>query len=192
MDRSKNGARNLAEQIARGNREAEHELVVAYYSPLLSRLRKRLRSLASAEDVCQETFVIAIRKLRRGDIRDPGKVGGFVTGIAERLILAHAKANRLFLQLTDKDANALVAFGPRPLEATERAIEDRMIRRAVSELRCARDRDLLLRRYWLDQNGPEIQRSLRLSSVVFKKAISRARSRVRHILICETDLNAPQ
>src|SRR4029077_11888425 len=180
MVRSKDGACSLADEIARGNRDAEHELVVAYYPPLLSRLRKKLPSPATAEDVCQETFVIAIRKLRRGDVRDSSRVAGFLTGIAERLILVHARASRLRVQLTDEDADALEAFGPLPLDALERAVEDRKIRRAVSELRCARDRELLLRRYWLDQDGPEIQRNLSLSGVVFKKAISRARSRVRH------------
>lgn len=180
----KDNARELAEQIALGNRQAEHELVVACYSSLLSHLQRRLSGRAVAEDICQESFIIAIQRLRRGDIRDFGKVCPFLTGIAERLILVHARATRT--GTTNLDADALETFEPPPLETLERTTEGAVIRKAVSELRCRRDRELLLRRYWLDQNGPEIQQSLELTPVVFKKAISRARSRVRRLLKRET------
>jgi RNA polymerase sigma-70 factor (ECF subfamily) len=180
MDSPADFARTLAERIALGSRDAERELVAVYYRPLLARLRKKLSSRAAAEDICQESFVIAINKLRRGSLRDSSKVGAFVTGIAERLALAHSRANRIGA-LTDQDPDTLEALDHRPPEVLERKAEEAIIRRAVFEL-SPRDRELLLRRYWFDQDGPEIQQALELSCVVFKKAMSRARGRVRHLL----------
>jgi RNA polymerase sigma-70 factor (ECF subfamily) len=177
--------RGLSEKIAIGSRKAESDLVLTYYGPLLSWLRGKLPELATAEDICQECFIVAIRALRRNAVRDPAKVGSFLFGVAARQIATNARTNRISLSLKDIDVDELEAQAHRPLEGLINETEASAVRKAICMLSSPRDRELLVRRYLLDQNGAQIQRDLRLTPVVFKKAISRARGRMQQILLRE-------
>jgi RNA polymerase sigma factor (sigma-70 family) len=69
-----------------------------------------------------------------------------------------------------------------PLEEAVRLEERRLLREAIQSLTVPRDRELLTRRYLVDQDREEICEALGLEQRQFNKAASRARSRPRKLL----------
>src|SRR5579863_3905134 len=68
-----------------GNREAFGALVARYQSPLCAMAYSACGNIAQSEDLAQEAFIIAWRKL--GDLQEPGKFKSWLYGIARNLIL---------------------------------------------------------------------------------------------------------
>ena len=60
----------LIERIVQGDKNAERQLVENYYQGLLFILYRQTDSLSLAEDLTQDTFVVVLRKLRDGDLRN--------------------------------------------------------------------------------------------------------------------------
>src|SRR4051812_30047301 len=86
--------RGLRDAALAGRAEAWHALFDAAYEPVRAYVRWRLGGRADgAEDVIQECWLVAVRKLRSFD---PER-GGFcpwVRGIAAHVILNHLRAGR--------------------------------------------------------------------------------------------------
>src|SRR5688572_17640879 len=70
----------VVERLLAGDQRAEAELY-RRYAPLLGRAVERLlRSSQDAQDVLQDTFVIALEEIRR--LRDPSAIRGWLLQIA--------------------------------------------------------------------------------------------------------------
>src|ERR1700710_114154 len=67
-----------------GNREAFGQLVARYQSPVCALAYSACRDISRSEDLAQETFIIAWRKL--GDLKEPAKFKSWLYGIARNLI----------------------------------------------------------------------------------------------------------
>ena len=60
-------------------------------------LRKRI----DPDDIFQETFRIALEKIRKGQIREPDRLSGFIAALARNLVVGHFRrvaARRSLLQ----------------------------------------------------------------------------------------------
>lgn len=68
-----------------GNREAFGQLVARYQSPLCAMAYSACGNISQSEDLAQEAFIVAWRKL--GDLREPAKFKSWLYGIARNLIL---------------------------------------------------------------------------------------------------------
>lgn len=79
----------LVEAIASGDRGAEHEFVELYQPRVRALLLARTRNPDAAADLVQDVIVEAICALRRGQIREPGKLTQFVLGITRNLLRGH-------------------------------------------------------------------------------------------------------
>lgn len=73
-----------------GDREAFGQLVARYQSPLCALAYSACGDIPQSQDLAQETFIIAWRKL--ADLREPGKFKSWLFGIARNLI--HNSARR--------------------------------------------------------------------------------------------------
>src|ERR1700685_1612137 len=76
-----------AELVARslnGDRDAFGELVLRYQSPLCALTYSGCGDIFRSEDLAQEAFLIAWRKL--GDLHDPAKFKPWLLGIARNLL----------------------------------------------------------------------------------------------------------
>jgi RNA polymerase sigma-70 factor (ECF subfamily) len=175
----------LAEAIADGDADAERDLVVKYSEGLLYILQRETRDSLTAEDLCQETFRIVIERLRKRRLATPEKLASFIIGVGRKLLLAHRRAwSRL--PLRSGVLGEVADAAPTPLDQTVHLEELRLLRRAIESLEVARDRELLTRCYLLDQDKDEVCEAVGLDRKQLNKAISRARSRLRKLLL-DTD-----
>jgi len=77
---------SVAERIASGDRSAEELLVAELQPGLRAMLIARTRDRELACDLLQETLWETIAALRKGALREPAKLPGFVMGIARNLV----------------------------------------------------------------------------------------------------------
>jgi RNA polymerase sigma-70 factor (ECF subfamily) len=168
----------LADRIGAGQAGAEDELV-RRYSPGVNRILRRAtgndRSLV--DDLHQETFQVAIMKLRRGELRDPCRLPGFIASLARNLACEHFRRRLRFVDLKGDDMGA-PASGPLDLLlADERS---RRIGRVLQAL-SSRDREVLGRFYLHADSKERICQDLGLDSLQFNRILFRARRRCRNL-----------
>lgn len=137
-----------------------------------------------AEDLFQDTFRVALEKLRRGELREPEKLPGFLAGIARSLAIEHyRKATR---RKTDPDSEALLAVpasGAGQLGQLLNRENAGLVRQVIRELGTARDREILLRFYIAEEDKERIKEDLGLSSLQFNRVLHRARERYRDLYL---------
>jgi RNA polymerase sigma factor (sigma-70 family) len=76
---------HLVEMGRDGNRDAFGQLVARYQSPVCALAYSACGNVSQSEDLAQEAFIIAWRKLR--DLKEPAKFKAWLFGIARNLIL---------------------------------------------------------------------------------------------------------
>jgi RNA polymerase sigma-70 factor, ECF subfamily len=83
------GKADLVRRIMAADQRAEAELVERYSRGITLIIRRELGGASVADDIYQETFRIALEKIRRGDLREPEKLSGFMCGIARNLVIEY-------------------------------------------------------------------------------------------------------
>jgi RNA polymerase sigma-70 factor (ECF subfamily) len=131
----------VVERLLAGDQRAEAELY-RRYAPLLARAVERLlRSSQDAQDVLQDTFVIALEEIRR--LRDPSAIRGWLLQIAVRQVHRRFRRRRLrrLLGFEDPEPDArldqLAAAGTPPEVVAELALLDRALARVNAHERMA-------------------------------------------------------
>ena len=79
----------LVELIAAGDREAERDFVERYQPRIRAMVLARTRRADAAADLTQDVMIEALCALRRGQLRESGKLTPFVLGIARNLLKGH-------------------------------------------------------------------------------------------------------
>ena len=137
-----------------------------------------------AQDLFQDTFRLVLEKLRRGELREPAKLPGFLAQIARSLAIEHyRKATR---RKTDADSEAIgeaVAPGASPLSALLESENAALVRRVIRELGNERDREILLRFYIAEEDKDRIAADYGMTSLQFNRVLHRARQRYREIYL---------
>jgi RNA polymerase sigma-70 factor (ECF subfamily) len=176
-------ATDLVRRIAAGDATAEGILVERYSRGLLYLLRRQGVSPELADDLHQETFRIALERLRRRELDDPAGLAGFLRGTARNLVIAeHRKTAR---RKTDGDPDGLEqAVNPAPGQLQNVLLDEEanIVRRLIGELPTARDQQLLMRFYVAEEEKESICSDLGLDSLHFNRVLFRARSRVKELL----------
>jgi RNA polymerase sigma-70 factor (ECF subfamily) len=184
------GLGRLVARIEAGERAAEAELVERFSRGLVLLLRRLAQNPALADDLHQETLALVIEKIRRGEVREPESLAGFVRSTARNLFLADRRKAARYgpLNLRGEDgeeegrpATVLADRGPAPLEQVMAAEEAREVRRLLGELRFERDRQLLFRFYLSDDSRERICADLKIDPERFNQVLHRARERLRVI-----------
>lgn len=172
----------LVERIRAGDPDAESELVARYRNGLSYLLRKITGDPSSSEDLLQETFRVALRRVRAGELREPEKLGGFLRQTAKNLARAEHRRGGRWQSMEDEGAPHPVDPEESQLARVIRSEEAGLVRRVLGELRSQRDRQLLYRFYIAEQEKEEICRDLGLSSLNFNLVLFRARERFRKLV----------
>jgi DNA-directed RNA polymerase specialized sigma24 family protein len=122
------GEADLVRLIMAGNQLAEKELVQRYSRGMSIIIRHRVKNAADVEDLCQERFRAALEKIRRGEVREPEKLSGFICGLARNLAIGHLR--RLSGWESDNaDATPLIDHAPNPYDKLlnkERAVKEQL------------------------------------------------------------------
>lgn len=186
-------AAELAARIRAGDRQAEEELVARFAPGLLYLLRHLTGDPALAEDLRQETFAIALPKLRAGEIEEAGKLSAFLRGTAKNLVRSGRRKERRRARAGEtpmadgEDPFATAAPpeppdpDPGPLESLLLSEEIDLAERLLAELPSPRDREVLLRFCVAEEDKDEICGALGLSRMQFNLVLFRARQRFRKL-----------
>lgn len=137
-----------------------------------------------AEDLFQDTFRLVIEKLRKGELREPAKLPGFLAQIARSLAIEHYR--KVQRRKTDPDSDALgevEASGSGQLADLLKKEDSGLVRRVIQELGTQRDRDILLRFYIAEEDKERISADFGLSSLQFNRVLHRARERYRELYL---------
>jgi len=174
------GVRELAAKILAGDREAEEELFYRYQGGVAIVVRRITKNSHAAEDLSQDTFQLALEKIRRGDLRDPERLSGFICGIARNLAIDHLRRVKRLEAMNRADAIRFVS-DPEPdqLGLLLRKEKAQAIRQILNELEPARDREMLYRFYLTQDDKEQICHDLGLSSLHFNRVLYRARERFK-------------
>lgn len=175
---------DLVERIRIGEPAAEEELVQRFSRGITFLLRRVTRDPATAEDLHQETFRLALEKIRRGEIREPEKLPGFIASLARNLATEDARRGTRRDQWHDRDPEqAELAADPEPGQLSVLLRKERaaLVRQVIGELEQDRDRQLLFRYYIAEEEKEQICRDLALDQVHFNRVLFRARQRYKDL-----------
>ena len=130
------------------------------------------------DDKVHDTFLIVVQAIRRGDLREPERLMGFVRTVVRRQVAAHidhvVHSRREELHL---DVGIRVADGrhnPEQSAAFRQKIE--FMRSVLHEL-SERDREVLTRFYLYEESQEQICGEMKLSETQFRLLKSRAKAR---------------
>ena len=124
--------RQLVEAVTSGDREAFRSLVEREQTPVFRTCYRVLGRIADAEDVTQETFVIAYRSI--GTYRGEGNLGAWLGRIATRQALRRLSQRRDAISIDAPGATAAPSGGMDPLGQAIAAERSARVRSAVSAL----------------------------------------------------------
>lgn len=141
-----------------------------------------------AEDLYQDTFRVALEKLRRGELREPEKLPGFLAQIARNLAIEHyRKTARRRTEADSEAVDAVAAPAPGQLGDLLARENAALVRQVVRELANDRDREVLLRFYLAEEDKERIAADYGLSGLQFNRVVHRARQRYKELLAARLD-----
>jgi RNA polymerase sigma factor (sigma-70 family) len=174
----------LAARIANGDRHAEDLLIQRYTRPVLQVLYKRLPHQPDmARDLAQETFIVALIRLRGGGIDDPERLAGFLRKTAIHLVIGELrKAARRRTEVDSASIAGALDAAAGPAGSLERSQAIQIVRELIAEMPVVRDRDLLWRYYVLEHDKVTLCDAFSLSPEHFDRVMHRARSRFKELM----------
>jgi RNA polymerase sigma-70 factor (ECF subfamily) len=173
----------LAHRIRAGDRQAEGDLTRRLTQGITQIAVKLTGNFALAQEICQETLIIILTRLRAQELDDPEKLPAFVAQTARNLIFAERRKQKRRKTDTGHDSIEEVAdvsaTHERDIERESAAVA---IRKVLSEMSSERDRILLVRFYLHDEDKEVICRDLGVSGPNFNLVLFRARARFLELL----------
>jgi len=130
------------------------------------------------DDKIHDTFVVVVQAIRRGELREPQRLMGFVRTVVRRQVAAHIdKVVQTRREQLDMDSSVRVV-DPRgnPEEAAIFRQREDLIRRVLAQL-SDRDREILTRFYLREQSQDQICSEMALTETQFRLLKSRAKAR---------------
>lgn len=173
----------LVGRIRDGDPGAEEELVTRFGEGLAFLLRRWTRDRAAAEDLYQETFRLALEKIRSGEVRDPDRLAGFLRALAKNLSIHHYRRSAV-QEVREEDLETAADYSAPEagqLGQLLRREKVALVRRVLEELGSERDRQVLFRFYIAEEDRERIRSDLGLSGPELNMVLFRARRRYRDL-----------
>jgi RNA polymerase sigma-70 factor (ECF subfamily) len=167
----------LVERIRTGGSEGMEELYQLFSKGIRFYLCRQLGP-QELDDKIHDTFVVVVQAIRRGELREPERLMGFVRTIVRRQVAAHIdKVVHSRRDQIELDSSVKVA-DPRD-NPEERAVfrqRTDLIQQVLGEL-SDRDREILTRFYLYEQSQDQICSEMALTETQFRLLKSRAKAR---------------
>jgi len=177
----------LAARVQAGDRRAEERVVEIYGRGVAILLDRHTNGRPEAEDLFQDTFRLVLEKLRRGELREPAKLPGFLAQIARSLAIEHyRKATRRKTEADSEAVDLAVAPSAGPLSGLLESENAALVRHVIRELGNERDREILLRFYIAEEDKDRIAADHGLTSLQFNRVLHRARQRYKELFLERT------
>jgi RNA polymerase sigma-70 factor, ECF subfamily len=130
------------------------------------------------EDKVHDTFLIVVNAIKRGDLREPDRLMGFVRTVVRRQVAAYieqAVHNRR--DQADLESGASVADRKQNPEQVAILRQKSALMKSVLESMSDRDREILRRFYIDEQSQEDICREMELTETQFRLLKSRAKTK---------------
>jgi RNA polymerase sigma-70 factor, ECF subfamily len=174
----------ICARIKAGSREAEAALVSRLQPGLRLVLQRATgRDLDLARELCQETLVVLLKRLRAVGLNDPSELAAFAAQTARNLAIAHHRKEGR--RRTDANTEAIDTVSDPGRGQPEQVAANRLgaiVHRLLGELPTDRDRTVLSRYYLQEEPKADICRDLAMSDLAFNQVLFRARNRFRDLL----------
>jgi len=130
------------------------------------------------EDRLHDVFILIVEAIRRGEIREPERLMGFVRTVARRQVSAHIDrvVHARAKEIPVEGERGIVDGGGSPEQAAIFREREDMIKRVLSEL-SGRDREILTRFYLKEQSESRVCLEMDLTETQFRLLKSRAKAR---------------
>ena len=180
----------LASKITQGDKNARNEFVQINYQWLLFIVRRKFAQSNNHEDIVQDSFMLVLSKLQKGKINQPHTILAYLRTTAINIGFEYLRKDKKFTSAIDQDF----------LEVIEDAKEDilstiiwndkiKYVKQVMTELKVQRDKDILIKFYFEDQDKPTICQILNLSTEHFDRVLYRAKERLKQIIAHHGDNN---
>jgi len=167
----------LVERIRRDDAAGMEELYRVFARGIRFYLCRQLGP-QELDDRVHDTFLVVVQAIRRGDLREPERLMGFVRTVVRRQVAAHidglVHSRR---QEVEIDVNTRLADRTWNPEQNLAARENVKLMRRVLESLSNRDREILVRFYLHEQSQEQICREMELTETQFRLLKSRAKAR---------------
>jgi RNA polymerase sigma-70 factor (ECF subfamily) len=170
----------LVKLVKNGDRGAEAEMVERYSRGLRYLLRRKTRDVELAEDFLQETWAIALVKIRGNGLDNPGRLAGYLCGIANNLALGEIRrVSRQRTSVNSEIVELIPDESSNPFRHVSRAEVCKLVHGFLDDLKKDRDREILKRFYVREEDKESICRRLDVDGVHFNRVLYRARQRLK-------------
>jgi len=179
MEKNQTSDKVLIRQYLDGKESAFETILNRYKDRVFSYIMFTIRNESLANDIFQETFMKAIRTLKRGGYNEEGKFLPWINRIAHNLIIDHYRRNKKYPTTTggnDFDIFDIIPDNSRNIE--DETIKDQIlsdVKKLVHELP-ADQKEVLMMRMYFDMSFKEIAERTNVS-------INTALGRMRYALI---------
>ena len=173
----------VVEQIRAGDPAGQTTLYESLGSGARLFLKRRLPTADNVEDRVHDVFLIVIDTIRRGELREPERLMGFVSTVLSRQVAAEiGRVVQNRKTATDLDDSVVIpAGGPSPEQAAITGQNIELMKKLLGKLN-ARDIEVLTRYYLREQPEEQIRREMGLTATQFNLVKSRARTRFANLV----------
>ena len=167
----------LVESIQKGERSGMEELYRVFSRGVRFYLCRQLGP-QDLDDKVHDTFLIVVQAIRKGELREPERLMGFVRTVVRRQVAAQIDRS-VQSRREQAELNSSAAVSDHRDTPEEAAILRQHERVAETVLRSVsgRDREILTRFYLMEQTQEEICDEMNLSETQFRLLKSRAKAR---------------
>jgi len=167
----------LVEQIRRDDAAGMEELYRVFARGIRFYLCRQLGP-QELDDRVHDTFLIVVQAIRRGDLREPERLMGFVRTVVRRQVAAHVDGLvHSRRQEVEIDINSRLADRTWNPEQSLASRENVALMRRVLDSLSKRDREILVRFYLHEQSQEQICQEMELTETQFRLLKSRAKAR---------------
>ena len=167
----------LVQRIQHGDDSAMGELYELFARGIRFYLCRQLGP-QELDDKVHDTFLIVVQAIRRGDLREPERLMGFVRTVVRRQVAAHidqvVHSRREELHI---DMGVRVADNRRNPEQSAVLQQKVEFMRSILDELTDRDREILTRFYLLEESQQQICNEMQLTETQFRLLKSRAKAR---------------
>ncbi len=134
------------------------------------------------EDKVHDTFLIVVNAIRRGDLREPERLMGFVRTVVRRQVAAYIEQ-----AVHNRREQADLEMGHTVADRKQNPEQEAMVRQKAELMKSAldalsqRDRDILVRFYLHEQPQEQICKEMALTETQFRLLKSRAKAKFGEI-----------
>ncbi len=134
------------------------------------------------EDKVHDTFLIVVNAIKRGDLREPERLMGFVRTVVRRQVAAYIEtAVHTRREQADLETGITVADRKQNPEQEAMLRQKTELMKSALEALSKRDRDILVRFYLQEQPQEQICREMALTETQFRLLKSRAKAKFGEI-----------